>query len=81
MLHNKKLKDEYYEEVLGRILIDRNDLSETETEIIEIGYELIAYKLEEASLLMDEIKRLKIENANLRSYQDDTDYPEHETSS
>ncbi len=76
MLHNKSLKDQYYEEVLSRLLIDRNNLTETETDLIEIGYEMVVGHIEDKKELENEIRRLRIENANLKSYQDDRDYPE-----
>jgi len=74
----KSLIDQYYDIVTGRILISKDDLTENEIKIIEIGFELIKEKLEDLKILNDEIKRLSIENANLKAYSDNKDYNEEE---
>jgi hypothetical protein len=37
---------------------------------------MVVGHIEDKKELEDEIRRLRIENANLKSYQDDRDYPE-----
>ena len=69
----KSLIDQYYDIVTDRILVSKEDLTENEIKIIEIGFELIKEKLEDLKILNDEIKRLAIENANLKEYSDKKD--------
>jgi hypothetical protein len=42
--------------------------------ILELGFELFQEKLDDMKILQDEIKRISVENANLRAYNDDRDY-------
>lgn len=72
----KSLKDQYYDLVTGRITVSKEDLTKTEIEIIELGFDLMEEKLEDIKILKENIKRLSIENANLKSYNDDKDYGE-----
>jgi hypothetical protein len=74
----KSLKEQYYDLVTNRILVSKDDLTETETRIIEFGFELMEEKLEDIKILKDDIKRLSIENANLKAYNDDKDYGDEE---
>jgi len=70
----KSLKDQYYDLVTGRITVSKEDLTKTEIEIIELGFDLMEEKLEDIKILKDNIKRLSIENANLKAYNDNKDY-------
>lgn len=74
----KTLKEQYYDLVLDKIIISLEDLNETEKTIIDTGYYLMIEKLEDIKLLTEENYRLKVEIANLKSYQDDNDYNEEE---
>jgi hypothetical protein len=74
----KSLKDQYYDLVTDRIKVPKEDLTENEISIIEFGFELMKEKLEDLKILNDDIKRLSIENANLRAYNDDKDYGDEE---
>jgi methyl coenzyme M reductase gamma subunit len=74
----KSLKDQYYDLVTGRITVSKDDLTKTEIEIIELGFDLMEEKLEDIKILKDNIKRLSIENANLKAYNDDKDYGDEE---
>jgi hypothetical protein len=74
----KSLKDQYYDLVTDRIQVPKDDLTENEIRIIEFGFELMKEKLEDLKILNDDIKRLSIENANLRAYNDDKDYGDEE---
>jgi hypothetical protein len=74
----KSLKEQYYDLVTNRILVSKEDLTETETRIIEFGFELMREKLDDIKILKDDIKRLSIENANLKAYNDDKDYGDKE---
>jgi len=74
----KSLKDQYYDLVTGRITVSKEDLTKTEIQIIELGFDLMEEKLEDIKILKDNIKRLSIENANLKAYNDDKDYGDEE---
>lgn len=74
----RSLKDQYYDLVTDRIKVSKDDLTENEIRIIEFGFELMKEKLEDLKILNDDIKRLSIENANLKAYNDDKDYGDEE---
>ncbi len=74
----KSLRDQYYDVILSKIMIPREELNEVEMEIIDAGFELMKEKLEDIKILNDDIKRLSIENANLKAYNDDKDYGDEE---
>ena len=74
----KSLKGQYYDLVTNRILVSKDDLTENEIGIIEFGFELMKDKLDNIKILKDDIKRLSIENANLKAYNDDKDYGDEE---
>ena len=70
----KTPRQKYIEGVLNHLLIKEEDLTETEKEIITYGFDLLQERLDEMKILNDEIKRLNIELANLKSYNDDGEY-------
>lgn len=70
----KTPRQKYTEGVLNHLLIKEEDLTETEKEIITYGFDLLRERLDEMKILNDEIKRLNIELANLKSYNDDGEY-------
>ena len=70
----KTPKQKYIEGVLSHLLIKEEDLTETEKEIIDYSFRLLKERLEDIKLLNDEVVRLNIELANLKSYNDDKDY-------
>ena len=74
----RSLKDQYYDLVTDRIKVSKDDLTENEIRIIEFGFELMKEKLVDLKILNDDIKRLSIENANLKAYNDDKDYGDEE---
>jgi hypothetical protein len=74
----KSLKDEYIDLVVNKLTIIKDDLTDNETEIINIGYDLLKEKLEDIKIINDELKRVSLELANLRSSLDDNDYPNWE---
>jgi hypothetical protein len=74
----KSLRDQYYDVILSKIMIPKEELNEVEMEIMDAGFELMKEKLEDIKILNDEIKRLSIENANLKAYNDDKDYGDEE---
>jgi hypothetical protein len=68
---NKYYFPEYKKYILDRTLINEEDLSKDESEIISISYDLWMDKMNEIKDLNDELKRLTIENLNLKSFNDD----------
>jgi hypothetical protein len=70
----KTPKEKYTEGVLNYLLIKKEDLTETEKQIIEYSFSVLKERLEDIKLLNDEVIRLNIELANLKSYNDDKDY-------
>jgi DNA mismatch repair ATPase MutS len=70
----KTLKERYTELIINKLSISYDDLTNTEKDIINLTYELFEEKLDDIKILNDEIKRISLELANLKSYQDDSDY-------
>lgn len=76
----KTLKEQYEEFILFKLFPDRKihfireELTENEKMILELGYELFQEKLDDMKILQDEITRLSVEVANLKSYNDNNDY-------
>jgi hypothetical protein len=70
----KTPKEKYTEGILNYLLIKKEDLTETEKEIIDYSFSVLKERLEDIKLLNDEVVRLSIELANLKSYNDDKDY-------
>ena len=70
----KTPKEKYTEGVLNFLLIKKEDLTDTEKEIINYSFSVLEERLEDIKLLNDEVKRLNIELANMRSYDDNNDY-------
>jgi hypothetical protein len=64
----KSQKDKYCEFILEKILVKKEDLTEIEQQIIDYSFEVLKERLEDIKLQNDEIVRLKIELANLKSY-------------
>jgi hypothetical protein len=70
----KSPKEKYTEGVLNHLLIKMEDLTDTEKEIINYSFSVLKERLEDIKILNDELARLNIEIANLKSYNDDKDY-------
>jgi len=64
----KTPKEEYVDGVLNYLLISKEDLTDTEKQIIDYSFSVLKERLEDIKLLNDEIKRLSIELANLKAY-------------
>ena len=80
----KTQKEQYEELILNEVFPDRKidfikeELTDNENSIINVAYNLFKEKLEDIKILQDEITRLSVENANLKSYNDNRDYDEEE---
>jgi hypothetical protein len=80
-----KTQFELYEaSILNEVFPDRKleflkeELTNNEKTIIEVTYNRFKEKLEDIKILEDEITRISVENANLKSYNDNRDYDEEE---
>ena len=80
MFKFKTLKEQYEELILSKLFPDRKiefvreELTDNEKMIIEFTYELFQEKMDDMKILKDEITRVSIENANLKSFNDNKDY-------
>ena len=85
MAFKYKTQFELYEaSILNEVFPDRKleflkeELTNNEKTIIEVTYNRFKEKLEDIKILEDEITRISVENANLKSYNDNKDYDEEE---
>ncbi|MFN7656218.1 MAG: hypothetical protein ACK5OW_00345 [bacterium] len=67
----KSLKEQYIKLMADKISISIEDLSQTEKELIDFGYELFSEKMEDIKILNDELRRVSVDLANMKSYRDD----------
>ena len=80
MFKFKTLKEQYEELILSKLFPDRKiefvreELIDNEKMIIEFTYELFQEKLDDMKILKDEITRISVENAKLKSFNDNKDY-------
>ena len=80
MFKFKTLKEQYEELILSKLFPDRKiefvreELTDNEKMIIEFTYELFQEKLDDMKILKDEITRISVDNANLKSFNDNKDY-------
>ncbi len=69
----KTLKEKFTEMMANRICVSLEDLTDNEKILIESAYETFKEKLEDIKILEDENRRISIELANLKAYNDDSD--------
>lgn len=67
----KSLKEKYFEMMSNKISVGIEDLTDNEKTLIESGFLLFSEKLEDIKILEDENKRISIELANLKSFNED----------
>lgn len=67
----KTLKEQYRDLVTDKISISKEDLTETEETIIDIGYNLLVEKLDDIKILKDELRRVSIDLANMKAFNSD----------
>jgi hypothetical protein len=72
------LKKQYIKLMADHITVSVEDLSKNEEKLIDKSYDLFLEKMNDIKVLNDEIKRISIELANLKSMHDDKDYSEEE---
>ena len=69
-----ELKKQYKKMLADTITVSVEDLTENEEKLIDESFILFSSKLDDIKILNDEIKRISIELANLKSMQDNSDY-------
>lgn len=67
----QSLKEQYRDLVVEKLSISKEDLTETEETIIDIGYNLLIEKLEDIKILKDELRRVSIDLANIKAFNKD----------
>jgi hypothetical protein len=67
----KSLKEQYTEMMGNKISVSLEDLTDNEKTLIEAGFDLFSEKMEDIKILNDEIRRISIELANLKSFNED----------
>jgi hypothetical protein len=67
----KTLKEQYRDLVTDKISISKEDLTETEETIIDIGYNLLVEKMDDIKILKDELRRVSIDLANMKAFNSD----------
>lgn len=67
----KTLKERYFEMMSNKISVSIEDLTDNEKTLIGAGFDLFSEKLEDIKILDDENKRISIELANLKSFNED----------
>lgn len=68
------LKQQFVKKMADHITISVEDLNATELAIMDKAFDIIQDSLEECKTQADEVKRLSLELANIKSMRDDTDY-------
>jgi hypothetical protein len=69
----ESLKDKYVKLLAGRITVSVDDLTDNELKLINESFELFSEKLDDIRVLNDELKRISVELANLKSMRDDSE--------
>jgi hypothetical protein len=69
----ESLKERYIKLLAERISVSVDDLTDNELKLIEESFEIFNERLNDITLLNDELKRVNIELANLKAMYDDSD--------
>ena len=70
----KTLREKYFDLVTSKLSISKEDLTETEETIIDIGYNLLIEKLDDIEILQKELRRVSLDLANMKAYKDNKNY-------
>lgn len=70
----ESLKEQYIKLLADKILVSVEDLTDNERTLIIESFDLFENKMEDISILNDELKRVNIELLNLKSMRDDTEF-------
>jgi hypothetical protein len=69
----ESLSDRYKKLLAERISVSLDDLTDNEIRLIEESFDLFKEKLEDITLLNDELRRVNVELANLKAMHDDSE--------
>jgi hypothetical protein len=69
----ESLSDRYKKLLAERISVSLDDLTDNEIRLIEESFDLFKEKLEDITLLNDELRRVNIELINLKAMRDDSE--------
>lgn len=72
------LYDTYKKILIDKITVCEEDLTQNELLLIKTSFEIFNDRLSDIKTLQDEVSRLTIENLNIKSYNDNTDYEEED---
>lgn len=72
------LREDYISAVADRVTISVEDLTKTELELVNASFDIFRDRLSDMKELQDQNKRLSIELANLRAYNDTRGEDEYE---
>lgn len=66
------LEDRYIKMLADIIIVSIDDLTDNEMSLIKASFELFKEKMDDLKIERDEVKRLNVELANLKSMLDDS---------
>lgn len=69
----ESLKDKYVKLLASKITVSVDDLTDNELKLIEESFELFTEKLQDITLLNDELRRVNVELANIKAMYDDSE--------
>jgi hypothetical protein len=69
----ESLKERYIKLLAERISVSVDDLTDNELKLIEESFEIFNERLNDITLLNDELRRVNIELANVKSMYDDSE--------
>ncbi len=67
------LKDRYVKLLASKITVSVDDLTDNEIKLIDESFELFNEKLQDITLLNDELRRVNIELINFKAMHDDSE--------
>lgn len=69
----KSLKDKYVKLLASKITVSVDDLTDNELKLIEESFELFTEKLQDITLLNNELRRVNVELANIKAMHDNSE--------
>lgn len=69
----ESLKDKYVKLLASKITVSVDDLTDNELKLIEESFELFTEKLQDITLLNNELRRVNVELANIKAMHDNSE--------
>lgn len=69
----ESLKPQYIKLIANKVCVSVEYLSKTELQILDCAFDLFQEKLDEISMLSDDLRRVNIELLNLKAMLDDSE--------